>query len=291
MRKLPPLNALSSFEATARLGTVRAAADALCVTPSAVSHQIALLEDRLGLSLFRRQNRRLILSEEGRAYLAQVGQAFDRLEEATADLSERRMREKLIIALPPSFTALWMMPRLATFRTQNPDLDLQFEDHLTLEDCVDQVDCGIEYRLAPSRDWHSENLFEDEIVPLASPALIDRDKIRSLEDLAGQTLIITERRMISWRALVADREWFQDCSLISVRYSYQAFSAALYGQGIALGNRHNAAHYIEQGQLAIPFEIDRTGLPSSPGYYFSCRTRNRDLPKVQAFRDWLREAV
>ena len=289
MRRLPPLNALTAFEATARLGTVRAAADQLCVTPSAVSHQIAHLEDRLGTKLFLRQHKRLLLTEAGSNYLAQVEQAFDRLEEATADVVEDRGREILKIALPPSFTALWMMPRLADLRAALPGMDLQFLDFLTLDDCEDRVDCGVEYRLAAPKDRYSEILFDDELVPLASPDLVAQAGIQSMADLAGQTLIVTERRLISWAALAGGAGWIEDCPTLSVRYSYQAFNAAIFGQGVALGNRHNAAHFIENGQLVVPFEIDRTGLPSSPRYYLSCRTGKRDLPKVAAFFDWMRE--
>ncbi|RED48519.1 LysR substrate-binding domain-containing protein [Aestuariispira insulae] len=288
MRRLPPLNALTAFEATAQLGTVRAAADQLCVTASAVSHQIAHLEERLGVKLFLRQHRRLVLTEAGRNYLAQVEQAFDRLEEATADVIEDRSRDSLKIALPPSFTALWMMPRLSGLRAALPDLDLQFHDHLTMDACEDQVDCGVEYRLAPPKDRFSEILFADELVPLASPDLLSGNRLVGLSDLAGQTLIVTEQRLTSWAALAGGADWYRACPTISVRYSFQAFNAAMFGQGIALGNRQNAAHFIESGKLVVPFEIDRAGLPSSPRYYLSCRNRHRDLPKVQGFFDWMR---
>ena len=128
MRKLPPLKALESFEATARLGTIRDAADDLCVTPSAISHQIAKLEDHLGSALFHRRQRRLILTDAGRNYLQQVEQVFDRLEEATFDVTGRRVAETLSVSMPPSFmvtlgqAATAPIPRRHSSRTSSSRL-------------------------------------------------------------------------------------------------------------------------------------------------------------------------
>lgn len=291
MRKLPPLKALESFEATARLGTIRDAADDLCVTPSAISHQIAKLEDHLGKALFHRRQRRLILTDAGRNYLQQVGQVFDRLEEATFDVTGRRAAETLSVSMPPSFMALWLMPKLAEFRARHPGIDLHFSDRLTLEGIEDQVDCGIEYRLAPARTLRSKKLLDDEIVPLASPAFVEQHGIAGLEDLRGLPLIMTEMRLTSWRALLGHMPWALECPELSVSYSYQAFYAATHGLGVALGNRLNAQHFLQTGTLAIPFKIDRRDLPGAPQYYFSATPAGLQLPKVVAFRDWLVEAI
>ncbi len=291
MRKLPPLKALESFETTARLGTVRAAATDLCVTPSAVSHQIAKLEEQLGKALFYRRQQRLILSDAGHNFLQQIEQAFDRIEEATLELMDSREAEQLSITMPPTFMAMWLMPKLATFRQKYPQYDLRLTDRLTLDKYEDRVDCGIEYRLSESRHLYTERLFEDEIVPLASPELCQRAELHSINDLQGLTLILTEMRLTSWRVLLADKPWLKNNPVLSVRYSYQAFNAAIHGLGIALGNRHNAEHFISNGLLSIPFEINRRQLPAAPQYFFSCREKNQSLPKVQAFKEWLRDTI
>jgi LysR family glycine cleavage system transcriptional activator len=291
MRTLPPLKALESFEATARLGTVRKAAADLCVTPSAVSHQIAKLEAQLGKALFHRRQQRLYLSDAGRNFLQQVEPAFDRIEEATLDLIDSREVEQLSIAMPPTFMAMWLIPKLEVFRRKFPQIDLRLIDRLTLDEYEDRVDCGIEYRLNASRHLYSEKLFEDQIVPLASPGLCRRENIGGIDDLQNQTLIMTELRLTSWRVLLANKPWLKNCPVLSMRYSYHAFNAAVHGLGVALGNRHNAEHFIRNGLLIIPFEIDRGQLPSLPQYYFSCREQNRSIPKVQAFQAWLRESI
>ncbi len=287
MRKLPPLKALESFETTARLGTVREAAADLCVTPSAVSHQIAKLEAQLGKALFYRRQQRLFLSDAGHNFLQQIEQAFDRIEEATLDLMDSREVEQLSIAMPPTFMAMWLIPKLATFRQKYPQYDLRLSDRLTLDGYEDRVDCGIEYRLGKSKHLYTVMLFEDEIVPLASPELCQSEELQNIDDLQGQTLIMTELRLTSWRVLLADKPWLKNNPVLSVRYSYQAFNAAVHGLGIALGNRHNAEHFIRNGLLSIPFEINRRQLPAAPQYFFSCRENNLSLPKVQAFKVWL----
>ena len=291
MRTLPPLKALESFEATARLGTVRKAAADLCVTPSAVSHQIAKLEAQLGKALFHRRQQRLYLSDAGHNFLQHVEPAFDRIEEATLDLMDSREAEQLSIAMPPTFMAMWLMPKLEVFRRKFPQIDLRLIDRLTRDEYEDRVDCGVEYRLNASRQRYSEKLFEVEIVPLASPELCRRENITEIDSLQNQTLIMTELRLTSWRVLLANKPWLKNCPVLSMRYSYHAFNAAVHGLGVALGNRYNAEHFIRNGLLIIPFEIDHGQLPSIPQYFFSCREQNRSIPKVQAFQAWLRESI
>ena len=291
MRDLPPLKSLESFEATARLGTVRKAAEDLCVTPSAISHQISKLEAQLGRVLFYRRQQRLQLTDAGRNFLQQIEQAFDRIEEATLELRDSRETEQLSIAMPPTFMAMWLMPKLAEFRRLYPRYDLRLVDRLTLDDYQDRVDCGIEYRPGEAAHWYTEKLFEDDIVPLASPALSRKAVLNDIDDLQGQSLIMTELRLTSWRVLLSEKVWFKNCPILSVRYSYQAFNAAIHGLGIAIGNRRNAGYFIHNGQLEIPFEISPKRLPATPHYYFSCLEKNCNLPRVQAFRGWLRAAI
>ena len=122
MRNLPPFKALSAFEATARLGGVRAAADELAVTQSAVSHQLANLESHLRTPLFHRQGKRLVLTDTGRDYLNRIGPVLDHLEEATFEAANHSRIETLTVSAPPSFLAMWLLPRIAGFTARHQDL-------------------------------------------------------------------------------------------------------------------------------------------------------------------------
>ena len=287
MRRLPPLPTLPAFEAVARLGSVRAAAEALCVTPSAISHQLARLEESLGRPLFDRRNRRMVLTEAGRAYLNRIGAVLDRLEEASQDVSGRPVRETLSIAMPPSFLILWMLPRLADFRARHPGLDLVLADRVAVEDLRDMPDCAIEYRVGPPEDRPSDLLFEDEIVPLAAPALVRQLGLNGPQDLRHATLIQTERRAASWRTQLGNPDWLHDCPVLSVAFSHQAFEAARHGLGVALGNRRNAGFLIRDGVLCVPFPLPVADPMGVARYYFTCLEWTRMPPRVRAFRDWL----
>lgn len=287
MRKLPPLHALNCFEVTAKVGTVREAASLLCISPSAVSHQIAKLEAYLQSPLFHRVNKRLQLTDTGYNYLQQIERALTYIEEATWDSLNRKPSEQLTISVPPSFSSLWLLPKLRSFSPDNQDINICLKDHLTMDKCLDSVDCGIEYRFSAAKDRFSKVLFEDEVMVLANPEYVSNHKIGKINDLEGKCLILTERRFHSWRAILKEHNWLEKCQIISVRYTYQALNAAIAGLGIALGNRQNAEHFISQKLLVSPFEID---IPDhkSPKYYFSCQTDALQHPKVSGFYHWLK---
>lgn len=144
MRRLPPLNALYYFEVTARCGSVREASRELCISSSAVSHLISKLEQFLECSLFHRVNCRLLLSDAGQKYLNHVGDAFSQIETATWDALDSRKSELLTVPSPPGFTSLCLMPNLKDFFRETPELNIKLIDELTIADCVDEVDCGID---------------------------------------------------------------------------------------------------------------------------------------------------
>jgi LysR family glycine cleavage system transcriptional activator len=291
MRKLPPLNALIAFEATARLGGVRAASDELNVTQSAVSHQIANLENYLQTLLFHRKSKRLFLTDVGKDYLRQVEPVLDSIARASADAARFSDRETLTVAAPPSLTVTWLLPRLGKFIDAFPNLNLRFLERMTLDPEEKQIDCAIEYRFQASKDLQSVLLLPDEVVPIASPYLVKKHRIRSIENLRGISLIETERRLTSWRAILGSQPWYKTQRIISVSYSLHAFQAAELSLGIALGNRNNAERYIKESRLCIPFEFKAGTVPPSPRYFLSSTAQKTNLPKVAAFSDWIRNEV
>jgi LysR family transcriptional regulator, glycine cleavage system transcriptional activator len=286
MHGRPPLLSLEYFVTTARQGTVRAAAERLNVTPSAVSHQIARLEEFLDIHLFNRYKRRLILTDAGKQYVEQVEAALDRIGYATRDVATRGRRRRLTVSIPPTFLTFWLMPRLDRLTASYPDLDLRFVDALTIDLSRDDIDCGIEYCLSANAHLKPEKLFDDQVMPLASPDYIEGKGITKLEDVRGCTLIDTERRPWSWSNVLRRFSWRNECRTLTVQYTYQALTAASLGHGVALANWQNADWLILRGRVKVPFVFDDV-LRDGPSYFFSCAPQNAASPTVRLFREWL----
>ncbi|MGB7328195.1 MAG: LysR family transcriptional regulator [Rubripirellula sp.] len=292
MHTLPPLNALRVFETVARLGSVRQAASELCVTSPAVSHQIANLEDFLGAPLFYRRGRKLVLTDIARDYMIEVSPSLEAIGRATTVASQRqKAREVLTLAAPLSLTTNWLVPRLSGFLTAFPELDLRFLDRMTLDPDESGIDLAIEYRFEPDPDLSSEHILMDEAVPITAPAFAEKHKIKGLESLKGVALIETERRLTSWRTVLAGFEWSKTQRFINFSHSLHSFAAAEQGLGVALGNKANAEHLVASGQLCIPFNFEPDTIPPTPCYYISATRHKERLPRVNAFRNWLRLEV
>lgn len=282
----PPLLALEYFVATAQAGTVRAAANQLHVTPSAVSHQIGKLEEFLNVALFHRHKRRLILTEAGHLYLDQLTGAFNQIGQATRDVSRRDRRQYLRVSVPPTFLAFFLIPRLPQLLDLHPELTLSFEDSLTLDPLREDIDCAIEYRSQVDERLRSEPLFNDDVVAIASPDYAAKMGLRSVEDVQSCLLIETRKRVFSWDNVLRDYPWRGRCRMMFMQYTYQAMTSVALGQGIALANRYNADHLVKAGRLVIPFEIVLRNYVG-PSYYFSSLPTRQALPAVRAFRAWL----
>lgn len=287
IHKLPPLHALHVFETVARLGGVRAAASELNVTPPAVSHQLIKLEAFLGTPLFIRRGRNLVLTEGARDYLTEIRPGLEAIGRATTAATRGSQRETLTIAAPPTLTAMWLLPKMHRFAQAFPQYDVRLLDRMTFNPEERAVDVAIEYRFEPDPDLISKQLLSDKLVALASVAYVDEYGIRTIDDLKGVTLIETERRLTSWKKILADRPWIKHQRFLSVSYSLHAFEAAARGIGVALGNYANAQSLLEKGQLCTPFELAPDMLPHAPRYYLSAISHRQRQPRVRAFWDWI----
>lgn len=289
---LPPLKALRVFEAVARLGGVRQAASELCVTPPAVSHQIANLEDFLGAPLFYRRGRKLVLTDIARDYLIEVSPSLEAIGRATTVASQRQKAgEVLTLSAPLSLTTNWLVPRISGFLGAFPGLELRFLDRMTLDPDESGIDLAIEYRFEPDPDLSSELILMDEAVPITAPAFAEKHNLNGLESLKGVALIETERRFTSWRTILAEFDWCKTQRYINFSHSLHSFAAAEQGLGVALGNKANAEHLVASGKLCIPFDFKPDTIPPTPHYYISATRHKERLPRVNAFRDWLRFEV
>ena len=186
MPHLPPLAALRAFEAAARHLSFTRAADELHVTQTAISHRIRGLEERLGVRLFRRLSRGLVLTDEAQRYLPAVRDAFARLEAATAELLARRTGGTLTASVVPSFAAKWLVPRLGRFRAADPDIDLRISTSQHLVDFArEDVDIGLRMGRGHYPGLRVDRLFGETLVPVCGPALLAGEApLRRPQDLS-----------------------------------------------------------------------------------------------------------
>jgi len=271
----------------ARLGGVRLAAQELCVTPPAVSHQISNLEDYLGAALFVRRGRSLVLTEMAKDYLVEVRPSIEAIGRATTVASQRRVRETLTLAAPPTLVTMWLMPRLPAFMQLHPEFDIRIVDRMTFDPEERGIDLALEYRFEPDPDLISECILNDDVVLLSTPELAEQHELTSLERLKGLTLIETERRLTSWKTLLSHYSWATKQRYLFLSYSLHAFEAASRGIGVALGNRANAERMVAEGRLCVPFELDPEEKPTVPRYFLTSVPYKQRQKRVQLLWEWL----
>lgn len=294
-RNLPPLNALRAFEAAARHLSFAKAAEELHVTPSAISHQIKSLEAYLGLPLFRRMNKAILLTDEGQTLLPGLRAGFQQLAEAVARARACNLRQVLTISAAPSFASKWLVPRLDKFRRQHPDIDVRIDASIELVDYAQaDVDVGIRYGTGHYPDLYSECLLSDEIVPVCSPVLLEGEHpLRQPADLRYHTLLHIDESTINsgWP------DWPMWCRSAGIddidsqrgsRFSQTslALQAAVQGHGVALLSFVLVADDLAEGRLVKLFAAS---FPVEFCYYFVCLHTSLTNPKVAAFQRWLQQ--
>lgn len=286
-RYLPPLNTLRSFEAAARLASFSKAADELRVTHGAVSRSVAQLEDFLGLKLFQRKTRQVILTPAGATYAARVRDVLDRLAGATQALTRDDAKGTLSVSTFPSFAAKWLVPRLFRFRRAHPGIDMRLETTERLTDFdADGIDIAIRFGRGDYPGLATELLLREAVFPACSPQLIDAPHpLREPGDLAHHTLIHDDFP-IDWAgwlrmAGVSDVDAHRGPVFSS---SVLAMQAAVQGDGVVLARSGLAADDLAAGRLVKPFALS---LPSDFAYYAVCPPRALERKRVKAFRDWL----
>ncbi|BCL70749.1 Glycine cleavage system transcriptional activator [Vibrio nigripulchritudo MADA3029] len=286
-RRLPPLNSLRVFEAAARHLSFTRAAEELFVTQAAVSHQIKTLEDYLGLKLFRRRNRSLLLTEEGQSYFLDIKDVFTSLAEATDKVLERSEKGALTISLPPSFAIQWLVPRLADFNLQEPDIDVRIKAvDMDEGSLTDDVDVAIYYGRGNWSGLRADKLYQECLIPVCSPQLLlSKKPLESLGDLKHHTLLHDTSRK-DWKQFTR----IHDIEGVNVNHgpifshSTMVLQAAAHGQGVALGNNVLAQPEIDAGRLVCPFD---EVLVSKNAFYVVCHEQQADTGRIATFRDWM----
>ena len=286
-RRLPALNALKAFEAAARHESFTRAAEELCVTQGAVSHQIKALEAELGLKLFNRERQRLVITEAGRAYLGVVRDAFDRIASGTARLLQRQNAGALTVSTSPNFAAKWLVHRLGRFAEAHPGIDLRVSASLHHVDFArEDVDLAIRHGDGQAPGLHVTRLCAEELFPVCSPKLLEgRSGLRKPADLTRHALLHVDDRQGWGGWLAAAGVDKVDLSRGPVlNQASMAIDAAVDGQGVALARTALAAWDLLAGRLVRPFPM---ALPASFAYWIVCPKATAKLPKIAAFTDWL----
>ncbi|WP_256078500.1 transcriptional regulator GcvA [Massilia sp. YIM B04103] len=285
-RKLPPLNSLRVFETAAQRLSFTRAAEELCVTTAAVSHQIKLLEDHLGIKLFVRTNNVLALTVAGERYLPRVREAFRALAQATDELMDEN-NAVLKVAVAPTFGAKWLVPRLYRFLAQHPEI--RVEINTDGERNYRNSDITIDSRRAGFADLSVEPFLSTGLIPVCSPEL--KARIRTPSDLANITLLhevspLNDADYPNWE------EWLSAAGVgdVDVRQglvfsqALMALQAAIDGQGVALAQRLLIDYDVAAGRLVRLFDI---ATPLRLHYYLIHAPETRKNPAFQAFRSWL----
>ena len=287
--RIPPLKALTVFEAVARNMSFAKAATELNVTPSAVSQQIKSLEKHLSTRLFRRLNRRVLLTEAGEIYHATIASAFSAIAEATARIDANLRPQILVVRSAPSFATKWLLPRLPEFFAANPDIDVRLDASNEKTDFVrETVDLEIRFGRGDWSALHVEALCRERIVPLMSPELAKRHSIKAPQDLAsGVTLIHSIKCPISWEMWFAAHKIEHPAALRGPRFdrSYMAIDAARQSFGVALDSNILAQKELDRGELTSPFRATRHFVRTL--YWFVCPHSNLEQDKTARFRRWL----
>ncbi|TWA87483.1 LysR family transcriptional regulator [Azospirillum brasilense] len=288
-RRLPPLNALRAFESAARHLSFTKAAEELHVTQAAVSHQIKGLEEWLGMPLFRRMNRALILTETGQSYLPPVRDALDTLSHATERLFRMDGSGALTISTMPSFAAKWLVMRLGRFQARHPELEVRLHTTPQLVDFTQQdVDIGIRFGAGNWPGLRCERLMTEDIYPVCSPSLLDGPRpLCCPEDLRHHTLLHDDY-FITWGT------WGEAAGIGGLDHargprfddSALLLQVAAEGGGVALARGVLVADDVAAGRLVRLFDVH---LPGNYAYYVAAPPHYFSRPKVKAFRDWLFE--
>jgi LysR family glycine cleavage system transcriptional activator len=287
MRRLPFLNGLRAFEAAGRSGSFASAAEELSVTPAAVSRMVRLLEERLGVGLFQRKANKLVLTPAGRAYQGGLTQIFDALANLTNQVTALANPYVLTVGVGPTFAIRWLIPRLASFRKLQPDIDVRITTGGAAAPFAEDWTCGIKLGDGQWPDLVSEPLFAADLVPVCSPALASG--LRSPSDLHGATLLQVAHALEDWQ------RWLKAAGVRRAastgpqfEFYGQALQAAADGLGIAMGIRPYIDDDIAAGRLVAPFALT---VPKGESWYLVYKRSRTDEPGFTAFRAWIVETA
>ena len=291
---LPPLDLLVGFESAARHLSFTKAGEELFLTQSAVSRQIKELEDQLGVTLFQRRHRALALTEAGHQFYAAASQALSTMRSATERLRAKTGRKVLSVTTTHSFAALWLIPRLAGFTRDHPDMDVRITADVKMVDLErDGFDLALRHGPASLAGPGATRLFGEKVFPVCSPKLLRKNPLQKPADLKNHVLLSYDdpdvrHPWLHWKTWleverIAD---LKPAGTLSFSGYEQIIPAAVAGHGVALGRTPLVKDLIADGQLVAPFKSQADPARA----YFAILSRSAEnRPEVGEFVAWLRE--
>lgn len=282
--RLPPLATLQAFEAAFRHQSYTAAAKELSLTHGAISHHITSLEERQGVKLFVREKNRMVPTEQGRLLVTKVRQALGLLERSFAHAGPTE-HVTLNVSVLPSTASRWLVPRLASFVTLYPQIDLFVDVRATLADlAAGDADCAIRFGNGGWADVQQVRLMGDASFPVCAPSYRDGLLPKSPKELADCTLL--RNPWLPWEPWLhaAGLDFREPARGPSFTDSSVMMDAAAAGLGIALARRSLAEGELQRGRLVRLFEL---AVPDPYSHYFVWRADHPKLAAIFALRDWL----
>ncbi|KJE35122.1 LysR family transcriptional regulator [Thalassospira sp. HJ] len=288
---LPPLATLRAFEAAARHQSFKNAASELGVTPTAISHQVRLLEETLAVQLFDRKPRQVVLTDVGQALYPVLRDGFASFAKAIDQVRNRPASRSVTVSVIPSFAAKWLLPRLPRFQAEYPDINLRLHTSPEAVDLAGGVaDAAIRYGVGPYPGLVASPLFREHFVPLCSPSL----GLEKTEDLRKTTLLHFDwlrpddatPTWQRWGQVAGCSEYLPDAG-ISFSDDSHAIQAAIAGQGVVLASPAMVRAEIDAGLLVMPFGPEIKG----HSYHYVHTGRGDNRREVEAFGDWIKNEV
>lgn len=292
LSQMPSIKTLHAFEQTARFGNVAKAAEYLNLTASAVSHQIAKLEEMIGQSLFIRGARGVTLTPSGERYFQEVTAILHHLMLATEKAGEKSLKDSLYIHSSPSFGLLWLLPRIETFKKKFPALQINLScSYENLHFTRDKIDLDIRHGHPNWTGVEIRTIRNEKLEVLASPKLLESNKINTPKDLLKQDLILSRSTLVTWP------QWFAHQSLsvpeipytLSFDRSYMSLEAATHGLGFILESNLLTKNYVETGKLVRVF--DETFAIPVAAHHLVYPRMHQHIPKIELFLNWIHEEL
>lgn len=292
-RRMYPLNALRVFEASARNLSFVKASEELSVTPAAVSHQVKALEEYLGLSLFRRKSRGLLLTEAGQLLLSDLGEVFLRLDKAMERVIDSDSQGTLTLSVAPTFAVMWLIPRLQKFYALHADIDIRISTGLGLVDFQrDDFDAAIRLGDGQWAGLEAIKLCDESVTPMCSPQLLKGpNAIKCPDDLAKHVLLHNHSMDYDPQAPTWET-WLDTAGAKGVDASRgthfslpdHGLQASIDGGGVVLGWQFLAAKDVAAGRVVAPFDVT---LPLGSSFYLAYPQAHSRRPNIVALREWL----
>lgn len=287
-KSLPPLNALIAFEAAVRFASFKLAAQELHITPGAVSQQVKKLEDWLGYELFNRQVRQLLVTEKGLTYFSQIAPALEQIS-AASQKHELDTSNCVYLSLTQTLAAKWLSPRLSTFMTQHPDIEVHINaSNKPVDFQNESADLALRHFDGKDKKLTVQLILNDEIRLFCAPDYLKRHQLKHPNDLTKASLIVNTLHPCwdEWLDHFSEISQSERQAITKIHFDQTllAIDAAKHGQGVVISNRALVQKELEQGELIEPFGHKLT---NNKNFYLVHPKQTKLSPAAKQLKAWL----